>query len=42
MATKYVYFLFANGYFFAKAFSDDYALKILEDMKEIFPAGTFF
>lgn len=28
MATKYVYFLFADGYFFAKAFSEDKALAI--------------
>lgn len=42
MATKYVYFLFANGYFFAKAFSEDKALEIFQTMKEIFPEGTFF
>ena len=42
MATKYVYFLFANGYFFAKAFSEDKALAIFQTMKEIFPEGTFF
>ena len=42
MATKYVYFLFANGYFFAMAFSEDKALEIFQTMKEIFPEGTFF
>ena len=42
MVTKYVYFLFANGNFFAKAFTEDYALEIFQTMKEIFPEGTFF
>jgi hypothetical protein len=42
MATKYVYFFFADGYFFAKAFSEDKALAIFQTMKDIFPEGTFF
>lgn len=42
MATKYVYFLFANGYFFAMAFSEDKALETFQTMKDIFPEGTFF
>ena len=42
MATKYVYFLFADDRFFAKAFSEDMALEIIRIMKEIFPAGTHY
>ncbi len=42
MATKYVYFLFADGCYFAKAFSEDGALEILQTMKELYPEGTFF
>lgn len=42
MATKYVYFLFADGSYFAKAFSEDGALEILQTMKELFPIDTVF
>lgn len=42
MATKYVYFLFADGSFFATAFSEDKALATFQTMKDIFPEGTLF
>lgn len=42
MPTKYVYFLFADGDFFATVFSEDKALAIFPTMKDIFPEGIFF
>lgn len=40
MLSRFVYYLFNNGEFFAKAYSEDVALYILQTMKEIFPIGT--
>lgn len=40
MITRYVYLLFVDGVFFAKAFSEDLALHIFQTLKEVSPIGT--
>lgn len=42
MITKFVYILFADSCYFAKAFSEDESMELLQTMKEIFPIGTVF
>lgn len=42
LLSTFISFSLADGYFFAKAFSEDKALAIFQTMKDIFPEGTFF
>lgn len=42
MATKYVYFLFADGDYVAKAYSEDEALDKLGALQKDYPKGTHF
>ena len=42
MATKYVYYLFADDLCFAHTPTEDSALAVFEIMVKTFPAGTHF